>query len=71
MGGVNIKHSLLEAYRRIFRPLVRVLLRHGVSFSDFSETSREVFVEECIRDAWGRGGDASIARVAVIPLSRE
>jgi Family of unknown function (DUF6502) len=66
MGGVNIKHSLLEAYRRIFRPLVRVLLRNGVSFSDFSDASREVFIEECIKDSWRRGGDSSVARVAVM-----
>jgi hypothetical protein len=66
MVQLNIKHSLLEAYRRIYRPLVRVLLRNGVSFSDFAEASREVFIEECIKDSWRHGGDCSIARVAVM-----
>jgi hypothetical protein len=45
---------------------VRILLRNGVSFADFSDASREVFIEECIKDSWRRGGDCSVARVAVM-----
>lgn len=66
MSGLDIKYRLLEAYRRVFRPLVRILLRNGVSFSDFCDASREVFIEECVKDSWQRGGDCSVARVAVI-----
>ncbi len=65
MGRVDIKRNLLEAYRRLFRPLVTVLLRNGVSFSEFASVSREVFIEESIRDSWRRETNCSIARVAV------
>lgn len=66
MVRFNIRHRLLEAYRRLFRPLVRVLLRNGISFSEFADTARDVFIEECIKDAWMRGADASISRVAIL-----
>ena len=66
MPGLDIKYRLLEAYRRIYRPLVRILLRNGVSFSDFCDASREVFIEECVKDSWRRDGDCSVARVAVM-----
>jgi len=66
VARLDIKFRLLEAYRRVYRPLVRILLRHGVSFGDFVDASREVFVEECIKDSWRRGGDCSIARIAVV-----
>lgn len=65
MVGYDIRAKLLEAYRRLFRPLVRTLLRNGVSFSEFSATTREVFVEECIKDCWRQDGVCSAGRVSV------
>ena len=62
----NIRYRLLEAYRRLFRPLVRLLLRNGISFTEFSETARDIFIEECIKDSWLRGADTSIPRVAIL-----
>lgn len=56
---------MLEAYRRLFRPLVRTLLRNGVSYSEFSATTREVFVEESIKDFWRKDGNCSVARVSI------
>jgi hypothetical protein len=41
----RIKDTLLGAFRQLLRPLVRTLLRHGVSYSEFAETSKSVFVE--------------------------
>ena len=65
MVGYDIRPKLLEAYRRLFRPLVRTLLRNGVSYSEFSATTREVFVEECIKDSWRQEGVCSVGRVSV------
>jgi hypothetical protein len=44
------KGALLGALRLLLRPLVRILLRHGVTFSEYSKTSREVFVEVSEKD---------------------
>lgn len=41
----RIKDTLLSAFRQLLRPLVRTLLRHGVSYYEFAETSKSVFVE--------------------------
>ena len=65
MGSFNIKYGVLEAFRKVFRPLVKILLRNGISFSEFSETTQEIFIEESIKDAWARGGNCSVARIAI------
>jgi len=39
------KRGLLAAYRRLLGPLVRILIRNGVTFDEFTETARKSFVE--------------------------
>ncbi|PID63932.1 MAG: hypothetical protein CSB44_00225 [Gammaproteobacteria bacterium] len=39
------QQPLLTALRRVLRPLVRLLLRHGIAFSDFAEVARTAYVE--------------------------
>ena len=66
MEPLDTKLTFVEAFRRLLQPLVRILLRHGVSFTEFADTTREVFVEEAIKDYWERGGDCSIGRIAIV-----
>jgi Family of unknown function (DUF6502) len=66
MAEYDIRPKLLEAYRRLFRPLVRILLRSGVSFSEFTSATKEVFIEESIKDCWRQEGNCSVARVSVV-----
>lgn len=40
-----VRETLLGAFRQLLRPLVRILLRNGVSYADYAETSKGVFVE--------------------------
>ncbi len=42
----NIQNTLSAAILRILRPLVRVLLNHGMSYGNFAELARKAFVEE-------------------------
>ena len=65
MKGFDIRSKLLESYRRLFQPLVRILLKSGVSFHEFSLAAKEVFIEEGIKDCWRKGGDCTVARVAI------
>lgn len=37
--------KLLAAYRKLLMPLVRILLRQGISFGEFSEIGKQVFVK--------------------------
>jgi Family of unknown function (DUF6502) len=41
----NFKTTLLSTFRPLMRPLVRVLLRNGVSYGEFAEILKNVFVD--------------------------
>jgi len=44
MSSVS-KQGLLTAYRRLLKPLVRVLIRNGVSFAEFEESAKLAFLD--------------------------
>jgi len=50
MGSVP-KQGLLTAYRRLLKPLVRVLVRNGVTYEEFSETAKLAFLDAAKRRA--------------------
>lgn len=56
---------LALALMKILRPLVRMLLRAGVTFDDFALMSKRVFVETAVRDLPSPPEVKSIARVAI------
>ena len=41
----NVKKSLLAACRYLLHPLVRILLRHGVSYGEFSDAVRGAYID--------------------------
>lgn len=47
---LDIKRKLVRMAVRILRPLVRVMLRHGMSCQEFTEISRWVYVDVAMRD---------------------
>jgi len=56
----------------LLRPLVRLLLRNGMSFKAFSEVARHVFVEVGMRDMALPGKKQTVSRVSIITgLSRK
>lgn len=58
--------ALIAATARILRPLVRILLRYGISYQLFSETARKVFVDVAGEDFTLPGRKPTNARVAMI-----
>jgi len=44
------KRGLLAAYGRLLRPLIRILIRNGVSFSEFAEVAKHSYVEVAEKD---------------------
>lgn len=61
----NYKATLLAAFGRLMRPLIRILLRNGVAFGEFAEVVKHVYVDvstSAIRDA---GGTATESKVAI------
>ena len=57
---------LAAACRRFLRPLVRVLLRHGMAFGEFAEIVKSVYVEVARDDFTPAGKRPSDARVAIL-----
>jgi len=45
MNNIDIHQTLLSATTRILRPLIKMLLRYGVSYAAFSELSKQLFFE--------------------------
>ena len=41
----NFKRTLLATFKTLMRPLVRILLRNGVSYGEFAELLKSVFVD--------------------------
>ena len=63
----NVKSKVLGAFRHLLVPLVRVLIRNGVGFHEFSLVVKEVYAKVCVRDF--SPVDASVvphSRVAVV-----
>jgi hypothetical protein len=65
------KNPVLDAFRLLLRPLVRVLLRSGVTWEEFAGISKGVFVEVARADYGLQGRPTNTARVALMTgLSR-
>ncbi|MCP4275543.1 MAG: hypothetical protein GY886_08660 [Gammaproteobacteria bacterium] len=60
------KRGLLAAYARLLGPLIRILIRNGVSFSEFSEVARQAYVEVASRDFKVGEAKASQSRLAIL-----
>lgn len=56
---------LLETFRRVLRPLVRILVRAGVRYDEFLELIRRIYVETAVRDGLGDGVPLTRARVSI------
>ena len=62
----SIQKMLSTSLVRLLRPLVRILLRYGVSFGDFAETARWVYVDVADKDFSIEGRKQSVSRISVI-----
>lgn len=66
MPEANLKLAILAAYQRLLRPLVRILIRNGVSFAEFSEIAKDVYVEVAERDFQLPDKNMTQGRIAIL-----
>lgn len=66
MSEDSVTLGLLSAYRKLLQPLVRILIRNGISYGELSEILKGVFVEVADRDFSLPGRRTSQSRVAII-----
>jgi len=62
----SIKQTLLRAFRVLLSPLVRILLRQGISYAEFSEVAKAVYIEVALKDFKVIGKKSTRTRIAVI-----
>ena len=60
------KRGLLASYGRLLGPLVRILIRNGVSYDEFAVAAKEIFVDVAATDFQVSERDSSLARIAVL-----
>jgi hypothetical protein len=62
----SVKQTLLATFRVLLGPLVRILLRQGISYGEFSEVAKAVYVEIALKDFQVAGRRATKTRLAVM-----
>ena len=67
-----LHQTLIQATRRLLRPLVRLLLRYGVPYGQFAELAKSVYVEVAMSDFGLEKRKPSVSRASVLTgLSRK
>ncbi len=62
----EIRKTLSAAILKLLRPLIRLLLRNGLTYGDFADLSKWVFMDVAAREFCIPGRKQSISRVSVI-----
>jgi len=62
----DLKQGLLAAYRRLMKPLVRILIRNGVAYGEFAEVAKEVYIDVASSDFKVPHRKMSQARIAIL-----
>lgn len=62
----SVKAGLLAAYAKLLRPLIRILLRHGVTYAELSEVVKTVYVSTAAKEFRVPGKKMSKARIAIV-----
>lgn len=62
----NVKKSLLAACRHLLHPLVRILLRHGVGYGEFSDSVRGAYIDIAAAELMNPNQPQSDARLGIL-----
>ena len=62
----SVKTGLLAAYYKLLRPLIRILLRHGITYAEISEVIKRVYVQTAAEEFRVPGKKMTKARIAIV-----
>lgn len=62
----SVKQNLLAAFRYLLKPLVRMALRNGVSFTDFSDALKKSYVDVAAKQMMSKGSEPTEDGVALM-----
>ena len=63
---MNVKSEVLTAFRLMFRPLARILLRAGVTWKELTEVVKATYVEVASKDFGLQGRPTNVSRVSIL-----
>lgn len=63
---VEQQNRVLDAFQLVLRPIIKILLRYGIGFSQFAETVKTAYVDVASSEFGIRGRPTNISRVAVM-----
>jgi hypothetical protein len=66
MSTEPLRQAITAAVLRILRPLVRILLRSGISYGTFADWAKAVFVDVAEREFTLPGRKQTISRIAIL-----
>jgi Family of unknown function (DUF6502) len=61
----DVKQDLLAAFRSLMTPLIRILVRSGITFQEFGGVLKDVYVSVCAREMTLPGRKMTLSRVAI------
>ncbi len=64
--SIDARRHFLQALLRVLRPIIRLLIRHGIRYDEFADVARGAFVESAIRDGSKGASRPTRERVALI-----
>jgi uncharacterized protein DUF6502 len=62
----NVKTVLSVSLRRLLRPLVKIMLREGLTYSHFAAIAQMAFLESAAKDFSGKGMKSPVASVCAL-----
>ncbi len=63
---INVKSAIRNACRTLLRPVASILLRAGMTWKEFSELSKGVFVSVATNEFGIRGRPTNVSRVSIL-----
>jgi hypothetical protein len=60
----SARAHLIFSFRKVLRPLVKILIRAGVTFPEFRDVIKGAYIEAAVREGLGREGPVSRERIA-------
>jgi len=61
-----VRQALIKAFLKLFRPLARILIRNGVSFSSMADWAKKVYVDVAYEEFRDPGKKQTISRVSAL-----
>ena len=62
----SLQQTVLAAILRMLKPIVRILLRHGISHAEFAELAKLAYVDVSEHEFGVEGRKQSVSRICVL-----